>query len=103
MCLNSYFSVYVLCVLFADGAPDGRCSSSIQCQDAHSTCTENVCRCNTGYTNINGKCTEGRLMKADSRFYIGSDKRQKDCLWKHRTHYRLENGSLGFIETLHKQ
>ena len=30
-------------------------------------------------------------------------KRQKDCLWKQRTHYRLENGSLGFIETLHKQ
>ena len=31
------------------------------------------------------------------------NKRQKDCLWKHRTHYRSENGSLGFIETLHKQ
>ena len=31
------------------------------------------------------------------------NKRQKDYLWKHRTHYRLENGSLGFIETLHKQ
>ena len=30
-------------------------------------------------------------------------KRQKDCLWKQRTHYGLENGSLGFIETLHKQ
>ena len=29
-------------------------------------------------------------------------KRQKDCLWKQRTLYRLENGSLGFIETLHK-
>ena len=31
------------------------------------------------------------------------EKRQKDCIWKQRTHYRLENGSLGFIETLHKQ
>ena len=31
------------------------------------------------------------------------NKRQKDCLWKQRIHYRLENGSLGFIETLHKQ
>ena len=31
------------------------------------------------------------------------NKRKKDCLWKQRTHYRLENGSLGFIETLHKQ
>ena len=31
------------------------------------------------------------------------NKRQKDCLWKQRTHYRSENGSLGFIETLHKQ
>ena len=31
------------------------------------------------------------------------NKRQKDCLWKQRTHYRLENGSLSFIETLHKQ
>ena len=31
------------------------------------------------------------------------NKRQKDCLWKQKTHYRLVNGSLGFIETLHKQ
>ena len=31
------------------------------------------------------------------------NERQKDCLWKQRTHYGLENGSLGFIETLHKQ
>ena len=31
------------------------------------------------------------------------NKRQKDCLWKQRTHYRLENESLGFIETLDKQ
>ena len=31
------------------------------------------------------------------------NKRQKDCLWKQRTHCRSENGSLGFIETLHKQ
>ena len=31
------------------------------------------------------------------------NKRQKDCLWKQRTHYGLENESLGFIETLHKQ
>ena len=30
-------------------------------------------------------------------------KHQKGCLWKQRTHYRLENGSLGFNETLHKQ
>ena len=29
------------------------------------------------------------------------NKRQKDCLWKQRTHYGLENGSLGFIETKH--
>ena len=27
-----------------------------------------------------------------------SNKRQKDCLWKERTHYGPENGSLGFIE-----
>ena len=25
------------------------------------------------------------------------NKRQKDCLWKYRTHYGLENESLGFI------
>ena len=25
------------------------------------------------------------------------NKRQKDCLWKQRTHNRLENGSLGFF------
>ena len=31
------------------------------------------------------------------------NKRQKDCLWKQRKHYELENGSLVFIETLHKQ
>ena len=31
------------------------------------------------------------------------NKRQKDCLWKQRTHYGLENGILDFIETLHKQ
>ena len=34
---------------------------------------------------------------------IVENKRQKDGLWKQRTHYRSENGSLGFIETLHKQ
>ena len=44
-----------------------------------------------------------------SSFYVkkvydrNGNKRQKDCLWKQRTHYGLENGSLGFIETLHKQ
>ena len=32
-----------------------------------------------------------------------NNKRQKDCPWKTRTYYRLENGSLGFIETLQKQ
>ena len=32
-----------------------------------------------------------------------TNKRQKDCLWKQRTHYGSENGSLDFIETLHKQ
>ena len=31
-----------------------------------------------------------------------NNKRQNDCLRKQRTHYRLENGSLGFIETLYK-
>ena len=31
------------------------------------------------------------------------NKRQKDCLWQQRTHCRSENGSLGFIETLHKR
>ena len=31
------------------------------------------------------------------------NKREKDCLWKQRTHYGFENGSLGFIETLYKQ
>ena len=34
---------------------------------------------------------------------IMQNKRQQECLWKQRTHYRLENGSFGFIETLHKQ
>ena len=34
---------------------------------------------------------------------IQLNKHQKDCLWKQRTQYGLENGSLGFIETLHKQ
>ena len=32
-----------------------------------------------------------------------TNKRKKDCLRKQRTHYRFENGSLGFIETFHKQ
>ena len=39
----------------------------------------------------------------DGSAMINENKRQKSCLWKQRTHYRLENGSLGFIETLHKQ
>ena len=43
------------------------------------------------------------LMLLRKHSLINYDKRQKDCLWKQRTHYRLENGSLGFIETLHKQ
>ena len=30
------------------------------------------------------------------------NKCQNDCLWKQRSHYRLENVSLGFIENLHK-
>ena len=32
-----------------------------------------------------------------------SNKCKKDCSWKQRTHYRLENGSLGFIVTCQKQ
>ena len=31
------------------------------------------------------------------------NKHQKDCFWKQRTYHGLENGSLAFIETLHKQ
>ena len=31
------------------------------------------------------------------------NKRQKDCFWKQRTHCGLENGNLGFTETIHKQ
>ena len=27
------------------------------------------------------------------------NKCQKDCLWKQRPHYGLENGSLGFIDS----
>ena len=42
------------------------------------------------------------LLTGDS-FDKMPNKRLKDCLWKQRTHYRLENQSLGFIETLHKQ
>ena len=44
--------------------------------------------------------SEGRYFSTES---IVLNKRQKDCLWKQRTHHRSENGSLGFIETLHKQ
>ena len=32
-----------------------------------------------------------------AQFECYVNKRQKDCVWKQRTHYRLENVSLGFI------
>ena len=32
-----------------------------------------------------------------------TNKRQKDCLWKKKNTLQIKNGSLGFIETLHKQ
>ena len=33
-----------------------------------------------------------------NHYYIGGViKCQKECLWKQRTHYGLENGSLGFL------
>ena len=36
----------------------------------------------------------------DSELFINrlNIKRQRDCLWKQRTHYRIENGSFGFIK-----
>ena len=43
------------------------------------------------------------LYKAYKETSEEENKRQKDCLWKQRTHYGLENRSLGFIENLHKQ
>ena len=47
------------------------------------------------------------MLKTESRIFIIScayaNKSKKDCLWKQRTHNGLEDGSLGFIETLHKQ
>ena len=30
-----------------------------------------------------------------------NSKHKKDCLWKQRSHYGLENRNLGFIATLH--
>ena len=35
--------------------------------------------------------------------YLVYNKHQKDSLWTQRTHYGLESGRHGFIETLHKQ
>ena len=45
---------------------------------------------------------------SDARVIVLQDteienKRQKACILKQRTHYGSENGSLGFIETLHEQ
>ena len=54
-------------------------------------------------------CLKVRCSPIVSKHYIlaqtanATNKRQKDCLWKQRTHHRSENGSLGFIETFHKQ
>ena len=42
------------------------------------------------------------LVDPNCRYYIVKQM-PKNCLWTQRTHHRLENGSLGFIETLHKQ
>ena len=55
-----YMSLHILIVyLFIDGKPGGICSDSIKCEDINSACTNNVCRCNTGYTNRNGSCIQG--------------------------------------------
>ena len=50
----------------------------------------------TLYSNITG----GKAHEQETDLHC--NKRQK-CLLKHRTHYELENRSLGFIETFHKQ
>ena len=48
---------------------------------------------------------EGGVRNKQCQIYVTYEytKRQKDCLWKQGGDYILENGSLGFIETLHKQ
>ena len=50
-----------------------------------------------------GSWSGGKKFSGDDLFFRDQNKRQKDCLWKQGTHYGLENGSLGFIENLHKQ
>ena len=51
-----------LCTIFfcVDGIPDGYCSATISCTDGNSDCTDNVCKCTSGYSNINGVCKEGK-------------------------------------------
>ena len=47
---------------FPDGSPDGFCSDTILCSDINSVCTDGVCKCNTGRSNIGGQCLEGNLL-----------------------------------------
>ena len=41
-----------------------------------------------------------QIISIEDNLHGLSSTRQNDCLWKQRTHYELENGSLGFIESL---
>ena len=50
-----------------------------------------------------GEIRETSVVSVTEKQALNANKHQKDCIWKQETNYGLENGSLGFIETLHKQ
>ena len=42
-----------------DGGVGGSCIGSIVCLDGHSSCIANICTCKTGFSDVDGVCTEG--------------------------------------------
>ena len=80
--------------------------SSSRCTDVDATlykCHDIISTLIRRYINV--MCLQGKynLPKAPTDGETKNNKRQKDCLWKQRIHYGIENKSLGFIETFHKQ
>ena len=43
----------------SDGKPDGICLDNSQCIDKNSSCKNELCKCNTGYSDIAGICKKG--------------------------------------------
>lgn len=69
-----------------DGTPGGFCSVSVPCKDPDYDCTDNICKCNTGY-DMHGICIEGNLQLIHKTFtnetllLISNEKTSMHCAY----------------------